>query len=71
MSAFTLSADGRASLKTSPEQLKNRGWSASHVVMFSAIAEALAVPASWHVMPVATLVEVAVRLAPDCWILKM
>ena len=39
--------------------------------MFRVIDETVAVPASWQVIPVAMLVEVAVRVAPDCWTVKM
>jgi hypothetical protein len=67
MFAVTVSAAGRASLKTVPSpQLKNRGGDALHVVRFSAIEDVSAVPVNWHTIPVAGLVDVAVSCAPDC-----
>ena len=59
--AFIVSADGRASLKMFPAQLKNRGGDALlQVVRFSSIDELWAVPVNWQTIPVAGLIEVAV-----------
>ena len=67
MFAFTVSAAGRASLKMSPAQLKNRGIDALlQVVRLSTIEEIFAVPVSWQTIPVAGLMDVAVRCSPDC-----
>jgi hypothetical protein len=61
-----VSVEGRASLKI-VLQLKNLGSGASQVDWLSTIEELPAVPVSWQTMPVATLLDVPVRLVPDCW----
>ena len=71
MPKLTVSAEGRASLKMSPlPHTKKAGWAALHVARVNAMEAEAAVPVNWQVIPVATLVDVAVKVAPDCCTLK-
>jgi len=52
-----------------PTQLKNAGWGGLHAARFSTIEEAPAVPVNGHMIRMATLVEVAVRIAPAAYLM--